>query len=768
MKVDVITRHSVPNYGSLLQSYATQKILESMGFESEIIDYTRYEERYNNLVNVLIKGKKWDKNIFMRSFYKMIQMPNYSKMYKKFQKYRKDFLKMTKTEYGSLEELKDNLPEADVYCSGSDQIWGKIGTAEYDEAYFLCFVNDDKRCIAYSSSFGKEKISQTLEKQLNTLLKKYDEILVREDTAKKIIKEHGFNNVEQVLDPTFLLNKEQWSELADKAKKTRKKYILVYQLHDNKKFDRYAKNFSKKTGLKLLRISPSIYHMTRSGKLVYLPNQYEFLSLFKNAEYILTDSFHATVFSIIFNKRFVDILPGKTSTRIVSILNLVGLQDRILQDYDDFSFINREIDFSNCNEIIDIERQKSLKLFKKAILGKEKKTIDLMNKHYKCTGCETCKNVCPVKAIGMIENDEGFLEPVVDYKKCVDCGLCSKKCPQLNDIEVKRSDSPIAYAVKNKNLNEQLKSSSGGAFSVLANEVLEKKGTIYGAAFDENLKLEHVRVDNCKELSKLRGSKYVQSKLENVYENIKRDLKEGKFVLFVGTPCQVAGIKSYFENQYENLLLIDLVCHGVPSQKLFSKYIKWLENKNKSTVEIYEFRNKEKNKWGWTSKIKVKFKNGKEKYISAKLDPYYKSFGNETTYREVCYDCKYSNINRMGDITIGDYWGIEKIHPEFYDENGVSAVIVNTEKGKKFFSTVKNKIEYIETDIEKIKIKNNNLKEPTKRKVDRNCIYDGIDDIEFGKYSKKKLNFKKEYKDILKNMIPVYIKKELKKYVKNK
>lgn len=369
MKVDIITRHSVPNYGSLLQAYATQKIIEDMGFEAEIINYTRYDERYKNLVNSLLNGKKWDKNFMTRLIYKAIQIPNYSIMYRKFKDYRKNFLKESKIEYGNLNELQENIPIADVYCSGSDQIWGKIGKSEFDEAYFLKFVNDkNKKCIAYASSFGKEKIDKNLENKLHELLKHYSQILVREDTAKEILKRHGFNNVEQVLDPTLLLNREQWEELANKGKNKYKKYILIYQLHENKKFDRYAKEFSKKTGLKLLRISPSIYHIKRSGKMIYLPNQYEFLALFKNAEYVLTDSFHATVFSIIFNKKFIDVLPGVTSTRIISILNLVGLQERILRNYEDFSFITKKIDFSSCNKQIEMERKKSIKMFKNAII----------------------------------------------------------------------------------------------------------------------------------------------------------------------------------------------------------------------------------------------------------------------------------------------------------------------------------------------------------------------------------------------------------------
>lgn len=407
MKVSVITRHSVPNYGSILQTYATQKTIENFGCEAEIINYTRYEERYANLAKTLIKGKKWDRNSFLRLIYKLIQTPNYSKMYKKFAKNRKNFLKETEFEYGNIEELKKKLPKADVYCSGSDQIWGKIGTEEYDRAYFLNFV-ENKKCISYASSFGKTELSNNLKKDLKSLLNKYTKILVREDTAKEIINQYGFQNVEQVLDPTFLLDKEEWIELSKKAKIKKQKYILIYQLHDNKEFDKYAKKLSKKLNMKLLRISPSFYHILRSGKLIYLPNQYEFLAYFNNAEYILTDSFHATAFSIIFNKKFKNILPGNTSTRITSLLKLMNLESRILDDFNDFESIKEEIDYDIPNRIIKVERKKSLKLFKEAILD-DLKNVDLLNKRYKCTGCRTCEQVCPQNAITMIQNEEGFL-----------------------------------------------------------------------------------------------------------------------------------------------------------------------------------------------------------------------------------------------------------------------------------------------------------------------------------------------------------------------
>ena len=548
-------------------------------------------------------------------------------------------------------------------------------------------------------------------------------------------------------------------------KNKQKKYILVYQLHDNKSFDKYAKEFSKKTGLKLLRISPSIYHITRSGKLIYLPNQYEFLSLFQNAEYVLTDSFHATVFSIIFNRKFVDILPGKTSARITSILKLTGLQDRILTKYDDFSFINKNIDFSECNTIIENERKRSIELLKKAIIGENNNTIDLLNKHYKCTGCRMCVQICPVKAIDMKENEEGFFEPIINKEKCIKCGLCFKRCPQLNDVKVgKKINSHKVFAMKNKNTEEQKNSSSGGVFSVLARYVLENNGAVYGACFDEKLKLEHIRIDKQENLYKLRGSKYLQSNTKNTFELVKNDLNKGVKVLYVGTPCQIAGLKNYLGKDYEELLLVDLVCHGVPSQKLFDKYLTWLKKKNNSSIIEYEFRSKEKKSWGLN--LKVKFESGKERYIPANLDPYYKSFLNGSTYRECCYNCKYAKIERVGDITIADYWGIEKEHPDFYDKNGVSAVIINTNAGFKAFENIKDKVEYRDTEIEKIIAKNKNLQEPTIRNSIRNNAYKDIDRKKFINYSKKNLKFKKDIKDIIKNLIPIKIKKKIKKIIK--
>lgn len=764
MKVEIITRHSVPNYGSLLQSYATQRAIEKLGHEAEFINYIEYAERYQNLASTLIKGKRWDNNPITRMVYKLIQTPNYAKMYQTFEKYRKGFLKETDTLYGSIEELSSNIPEGDVYCSGSDQIWGKIGINNYDPAYFLEFIQDPKvKCISYAASLGKEKLNKQLDENLEKLLKKYDTILVREKSAVQIIKEKGFDNVKQVLDPTFLLTKQEWEKLITKKPKE-EKYVLVYQLHSNKEFDCYAKEFAKKHHMKLLRLSPSFYHITRSGKLIYLPDQFAFLSYFANAEYVLTDSFHATAFSIILNKKFIDILPGATSTRITSILELVGLEDRILKSYQDFTSIEKEINYEQINRILDRERKQSIALLQEA-LGEEEKNINTIGKHSNCCGCRACEQLCPTKAISMLPNNEGFIEPYIDKEKCIHCGLCLKRCPQANRPKTSEFDKSEVYAAKNKEIQEQKEGSSGGIFSILANHVLSQGGIVFGAGFTSELAVEHTGIETKERLAELKGSKYVQSNTKHTFSEVKHALEKGKKVLYTATPCQIGGLKRFLGKEYDNLITIDLVCHGVPSPKLFEKYVHWLEEKEHSKIKSLSFRSKEKKTWGLNMKIEY---TSKTKYTPAALDPYYQTFLDGKTYRECCYDCLYANTDRIGDLTIADYWGIEKQHPEFYDENGVSAIMINTKKGRDIFEQIKENMVTIPTQIEKVIKENHNLVKPTQRYRRRDSVYQGIEEKSFADMIKENLNYHTSIKAQIKNKIPNTVKKTIKRIIKKR
>lgn len=432
-----------------------------------------------------------------------------------------------------------------------------------------------------------------------------------------------------------------------------------------------------------------------------------------------------------------------------------------MNSFSDFDSIDEKIDYNKVNSIIENERKKSIQLLKKAI-GKRENNINSIGIKKKCTGCRMCEQICPKGAIMFIENKEGFLEPLIDKEKCINCGLCLKRCPQQND-DVNQNFPIKCYAAKNKNKIELINGSSGSIFAIIADYVLGSNGEVYGAAFQKDLKVQTVMIDNKEKLNELMGSKYIQSDTNSTFKQVKLSLDKNVLVLYVGTPCQIAGLKSFLSKEYKNLIAIDLVCHGVPSNKLFQKYIQSIQKKYNSKIEQYYFRNKEKNGWGLN--IKIKFENGKTKYSKANLDPYFKTFLEGKTYREVCYNCKYANLNRIGDITLADYWGIEKEHPDFDSNLGVSAVLINSQKGKDIFKNIKNNLFTKETNISKIIKENRNLTMPTRRPNIRSQIYTNIDNMDFKEYASKNLKFKKSLKDILKNMVPFKVKNIIKKII---
>lgn len=375
-----------------------------------------------------------------------------------------------------------------------------------------------------------------------------------------------------------------------------------------------------------------------------------------------------------------------------------------------------------------------------------------------CCACSGCEQMCPKNCISMKPDSEGFLYPEVDESICIECGICIKHCPILTDVS--RCNIPKVYAAKYKDRGSTFKSTSGGLFIPIAKSVLSMGGVVFGCAYDENLVAKHIKVETEDELYRLQSSKYVQSDTRGIYKQVKTELQNGKEVLFSGTGCQAAGLRSFLGKDYGNLLITDIVCHGVPSPKLFKNYIDYMGKKLGGTLTSYNFRSKEKRGWD----LYYKAENGqKSKSDYGFFDPYYSAFLYCKTYRESCYECKFANKNRVSDITLADYWGIQKFHPEFFDENGVSLVLINTEKGKKYLEKIKDKLEIIESDYNKASVMNANLVHPSKRPSCRDSIYDGFDCGNFGTYAKTKLAFKINPKTKIKKMIPLGVKRFLRK-----
>lgn len=323
-----------------------------------------------------------------------------------------------------------------------------------------------------------------------------------------------------------------------------------------------------------------------------------------------------------------------------------------------------------------------------------------------CTGCTACYNICPKQAITMRENEEGFLYPVIEEKLCIECGKCAQVCPVL--APEYDNLKPVCYAAYAKN-EIRMKSSSGGIFTILAKEIINQGGWVCGAAYDENFNVKHILVDQEDELEKIRGSKYVQSDIGHMFMSIKEKLDCGETVLFTGLPCQVAGLKKYLNKDYVQLVTVDLFCHGVPSPKSYHKYLDAVAS-GKKIIDV-NFRNKEN--YGWSSSSTISFEDGTQYKNSHKNDLFYNAFLPCMSVRKSCGTCMFSHIPRQSDISIGDYWGVEKYIPELNDGKGVSAVLVNNEKGKALWEKIEGDLEKaVSAKLEDISVGNPTLCSP--------------------------------------------------------
>ncbi len=367
MKIGLITLHRIVNYGSVLQTYATQLVFNKLGHTVEIIDY--YPKRMHlsgMLKRIKNKNEVLKNNVIIRNICKLILLPSYIKRFGVFKSFLRKYIKMTPVTYYSNEELIKNKPDADVYCTGSDQVWNSDWNERIEKPYFLDFIARDKKCFAYAASFGKKELYDWEKEETKKLLQKYNDISLRESSGVNILEDLGIKIGKHVLDPTLLLNKEEWQPLVSK-KYANKKYILLYSINRHSNFERYAKNVAKKLGLPLYYVSYHYHDVFKNGKLITCPKVEEFLSLIYYAQYVLTDSFHCTAFSINFNKQFAVYYPKKFGGRLSSLIDLTKLTDRVISDDKDILFINNSIDFVNVNKIIEINRNTSIDFISKAL-----------------------------------------------------------------------------------------------------------------------------------------------------------------------------------------------------------------------------------------------------------------------------------------------------------------------------------------------------------------------------------------------------------------
>ena len=687
MKTGLVTFYHIHHYGALLQAAATQRAVESFGHECEIVDY------YVNQNNALFR-KPTGLGSAAADVHTALHYGPLKARYDRFEKFSQDHLRISDHLFGSFAELSGADLPYEAILSGSDQIWNPkiFPDGHFDPVFFGAF--SDKRKIAYAPSFGIPQVPEEMEEELRGYLSRFSHVSTREVQGRNIIRHVTGQEVPVVLDPTLLLDRAQWSAMSNTPENyPREGYILCYCINKPGALASYIRRLAEETRLPVVQLCGIRQKVHPTAKCVLDAGPAEFLALFQNASYVCTNSFHGTVFSVQFQKPFFTaVAPSELAaperSRTFSILSRLGLTDRIIGK-GDTAELDAEIDWNSVGEKLTAARQSSLRYLRAALENEPYEMVapaepdsglPRLAERTRCTGCTACMSGCPKDAITMERDKEGFSYPVIDAANCVRCGRCTAVCPLLRQRE--QQPMPAVFAAWHKNDAIRKDSTSGGAFTALAEYVLESGGIVYGAAMDGKQHLRHVACFRKEDLWRLRGAKYVQSDLGGIFREIKTAL-ESRFVLFSGTPCQVDGLYQYLGRRPENLITCDLVCHGVPSPAVWEDMARSIESRKGKGLQAVRFRNKVT---GWkNSHFTTVYDDGSVDTAPLMATEYGRAFGRSLFLRPSCHQCPYTSMSRPGDFTLGDFWGLGADELPEQQEKGVSLLMVNTPHGSHIF-----------------------------------------------------------------------------------
>lgn len=708
-KAGIITYNSAHNYGAVLQCYALQSHLESIGLDVEVINYRNPKiDRGYNIFKFKRTKSKW-KNRYhaLRTRAKLIikQRHRLEKHYA-FEHFINNALNTTKP-YKNYRQLKQEDFDYDYMFCGSDQIWNTYITKGFDPSYFLTFGKKDAIKISYAASLG-EQINPVFKDVYNRYIKELDYVSVREESMIDEFKNMTSRPVQRVLDPTLLLDRKQYDTIKKKTKYAGKDYIYVHYVgRTDPRVTKIAEELSKRTGLPILH-NRRLNLFSNELAALYTEGPYKYLSAIENAKYVVSNSFHTTVFSIVYEKSFITIPHVKKPGRMKMLCELVGLENHLLGDVkdmpEDLSTLN--IDYRLVKEKLSKEIEDSKEFINNAINNKRpNKHLDnyfFTKEKMNCYGCDVCKDNCPEDAITMVNDEEGFKYPQINMDRCIHCELCEKDCIyQNNEFYQVNNEYPKVFAAIHKEKAILDKSSSGGMFTPLYENMIKQGGYVIGVKYDENMNVIYDIASTIEECEKFRGSKYIKADINDVRIRVKELLDNGEKVLFSGNPCHIGALKKYLKKDYDNLVTVDIICHGVGSPKIFRKYLDYIENKYKAKITNFKFRDKINGARSNKSSVKIDLNNGKELIEPLIKNNLGRAYNSNLIQRIACYNCEFAGYERVSDITIGDYWGLQHYMPQVFkdNDNGISCISLNNAKGMEIFNKVKDDFNYYESNV---------------------------------------------------------------------
>lgn len=709
-KIGIATVYTGFNYGSALQAFATKTLLSEMGYESEVLKLSGSllpgrDVRVKKILTVLFRSMLHPGGVkSLKNYGDSIKKPlsrESAEMFRQFTDYN----------IRPYEEKYNNLKKSaysDEYCAflcGSDQIWNSA-VFYVDPFYYLRFAPEEKR-IAFAPSFGRDFVPNYNKRKIKKFVSGIKYKSVREESGVGLIKDLTGDSAQVLIDPTLVLDADEWTENLKLKSKTKEKYLLAYFLDEpSQKAVKAVKEISEKYGLKIIGL-PYSFEDTPWADNIAHAGPSEFVEYIKNASFVCTDSFHGTAFSLNFNIPFYTFErnygnAGKQSARIQSILNIVSQNERYEPEGFDGCF---NISFENVNSVLNEQRKISKKYLSDILppvekLQKEEKRGVLGSDNLRgCTGCGVCESVCPIGAIKITENNEGFYSPVIDESKCTNCGLCKKTCYKFDEaFRIKENEDYECYSAVNKDETELSTASSGGVSVELMKAALKEGYFVVGVAYDVRTNRAVTKIAKTEdELQQFKGSKYFQSYTAEAFKDILSDKTEQKYAIF-GTPCQIYALSkaSEMKNIRHKFLFVDIFCHGCPSLKLWDKYLTFVKEKNHTAdFSKINFRSKTH---GWHEYC-FDFYGKNKSFSSSKYnDPFHEMFFGLDAMNEACYDCVARSTVEKTDIRIGDFWGNR------YNMNtkGVSAVVIASEKGKELFETVKPAFNIEDADFNEI------------------------------------------------------------------